>query len=684
MAVARALGRWTHVARPEPETPHELVFTVKQKNIDKIHDLLMTRSNPKSASYGKWLSPNAVRQLTRNDDALRAVKNALKDIGATVVNTTLGGEMVRARAPIKTWETLLNTEFRTYESKRYQSRHVAAEAFDMPSHLLDHVSGVLGCLELPVGRPLRAKTSQAGSVTPDVIRKAYNMPQVASKGSDEAMNRANVTQAVFASLNQWWSPSDRKQFQELYNLPVRPVKELDNGTHSSDTKCRSSPNDCGEANLDVQYMLAMSPWSQMGLWYLDGGSSLFTDFLETLQNAANPPEVVSISYGGFEVQHSSTEIDTFDELAMKLGLMGVTLIASSGDDGAQGGLWSDKDAGCSDTMKYGLQVNWPASSPYVTALGATEGIQSGTESTCQVHCSGGVQNQECAFDVTGPLITSGGGISGKILTPDWQKGHNPCSRRGIPDVSLAGHSYNVIIGGEEQSVDGTSASAPAFGGIISLVNARRKAAGKSSVGFINQAMYQDTSGFNDITEGDNKCGGYGSVNRNTGAIPCCGGYDAQVGWDAATGLGTINFPKFEKIFDGVLPPVPPSPPTPPTPPVPPTPPAPSSGGYEKPPCASGESPLRIGSGYEVCAPPCDGDSCPPAPSGATATASCGLETSTGEKFCALICTSDGSCPSAARCVYLDQQPVGVCLYSAFTATHNSTMAKFMISKEVTV
>ena len=37
--------------------------------------------------------------------------------------------------------------------------------------------------------------------------------------------------------------------------------------------------------------------------------------------------------------------------------------------------------------------------------------------------------------------------------------------------------------------DGTSASTPVFAGMLSLINSRRLAAGKSSVGFANPALY---------------------------------------------------------------------------------------------------------------------------------------------------------------------------------------------------
>jgi tripeptidyl-peptidase-1 len=489
--------------------------------------------------------------------------------------------MVRAKASFSIWEQLLQTEFHMYESKTLRAQgklqtHIAAETYSVPAHLDEHISAVLGSVEFPISSLRgkmpnheksstmktsgRAEVRRDTGITPDVLRKAYSMPPVAKPGSTEEKQRANVTQAVFASLDQYFSPSDLEAFQELFALPRRPVHELDDGHHSNDRECILNANSCGEANLDVQYMLAMSPWSRMGFWYYSQDSvDMFTEFLETLTNTQDPPEVLSISYGGNECAHSQGEINTFDQLAQKLGLMGVTLVASSGDDGAQGqGARSTRT--CETTVLLGLAVEWPASSPYVTAVGATMGPEANkSETACQITCQEGKLAQgACTPDVdevtgalNGPAITTGGGYSSTIGRPSWQTGHNPCSNRGIPDVSLAGHQYNVYVGGELISVDGTSASAPTFGGMLSLINARRKAAGKSSVGFINPAMYQaDASAFNDITDGDNGCGSIQDLDLNQQVL-CCGGYKARPGWDAVTGLGSINFAKFEAIFDGL-------------------------------------------------------------------------------------------------------------------------------------
>merc|ERR1712196_267943 len=112
--------------------------------------------------------------------------------------------------------------------------------------------------------------------------------------------------------------------------------------------------------------------------------------------------------------------------------------------------------------------------------------------------------------------------------------------RGIPDVSLDGHAYAIVVGGLWGSVDGTSASAPSFAGMVSLMNARRKAAGLTTLGFLNPLLYANEDAFNDITIGDNRCASVGWL--------CCGGYDATVGWDPVTGLGTPDFRKLEQAI----------------------------------------------------------------------------------------------------------------------------------------
>jgi len=110
-----------------------------------------------------------------------------------------------------------------------------------------------------------------------------------------------------------------------------------------------------------------------------------------------------------------------------------------------------------------------------------------------------------------------------------------------PDAVAVGHNLQIALGGAFSPVDGTSASAPIFAGVMSLINSERLDAGLPPLGWLNPFLYtaaaDDASSFNDITVGNNRCGGQGFD------LLCCEhGYGAGIGWDAASGLGSPNYP----------------------------------------------------------------------------------------------------------------------------------------------
>jgi tripeptidyl-peptidase-1 len=165
---------------------------------------------------------------------------------------------------------------------------------------------------------------------------------------------------------------------------------------------------------------------------------------------------------------------------------------------------------------------------------------------------GGTEN--IAPEVAVSRFPSGGGFSDYFPQPLYQlvdaqkyvaalpKGtyknlYNPFGR-AFPDVSTQGDRYRIWLRGIARSIGGTSASSPAFAGLIALLNDARAAKGKKSLGFLNPLIYSaKTRGvWNDVTVGKN---------------PGCGtqGFNATKGWDPVTGLGT---PNFGKLFDIVV------------------------------------------------------------------------------------------------------------------------------------
>ncbi len=257
--------------------------------------------------------------------------------------------------------------------------------------------------------------------------------------------------------------------------------------------------------------------------------------------------MISTSYGYNEADLTAAyEIRQCNEY-MKLGLAGVTILYSSGDTGVagNGGQCCTKAKCAGGTYNSGgsgtFNPAFPATCPYITAVGATQIKPNGLVTA---------PNPEQACQ---SVIYSGGGFSNVFAIPSYQSkavstyfaAHKPTftatqynnaqNVRGYPDVSANGANFVVAVDGALSLVYGTSASAPVFGSIITLINEKRISVGKRAVGFINPTIYANPGAFTDIISGGN---------------PGCGtaGFTAVAGWDPVTGLGTPNYTKLLAVF----------------------------------------------------------------------------------------------------------------------------------------
>lgn len=113
--------------------------------------------------------------------------------------------------------------------------------------------------------------------------------------------------------------------------------------------------------------------------------------------------------------------------------------------------------------------------------------------------------------------------------------------------------YVIAFDGElYDGIGGTSAAAPAFSSIIALLNDARLRAGKPVLGFLNPFLYSTGyTALTDITAGGSVgCNGvdsqYGEVIPGASIIPWAS-WNATVGWDPVTGLGTPNFAKLKDL-----------------------------------------------------------------------------------------------------------------------------------------
>jgi tripeptidyl-peptidase I len=347
---------------------HQVVFVVQQKNMEELTRILHDVSDPSSINYGQHMTKEQVGTMTHNAEAREAIVKFINANGATLVSETLSSEYMIASAPISVWTRALNTEFFTFHQTHYDGtveKVVRAERYWIPRELDEHVESVLNTVQMPLqsfgSLPTRQKSPihTAGfdftsKITPQKLRSYYNVGE--SKGS------AASTQGIFATIGQYFSPSDLRYFFNTMGLPDQPVASS-TGNHTSDSKCIADNTACSEANLDVQYIMAASPGSPTHYMYTD---KTFSQWLVTVANMTKPPLVLSISYGAEESGMQYSDMMAFDTEAKKMGVIGITIVVASGDDGA---VTRKTRTSGSSTCAY--SPFFPASSPYVVSVGAT-------------------------------------------------------------------------------------------------------------------------------------------------------------------------------------------------------------------------------------------------------------------------------------------------------------------------
>jgi len=426
---------------------------------------------------------------------------------------------------------LLNTNFSTY---RKEGRAlVKAGNYSLPKSVAEVTATSMGLHGLPAPRmqPINMTRTDPTApmppaVTPSVIAATYKIekPYVNPDGPNR--------QGVAEFQGQYMSKEDLAMF---FQKEVPGFKEGEEQVFSFKGVPYKKGNGV-EADLDIQFIMGVAPgvktdffeWPEM-----DFCSDLHAYTASLLDSDSI---VNSISYGWQgdlkQLNCKADDITAVDANWAKLAAKGTSVLISSGDSGS--GYTPSGSGG------YKLYPSWPASSPWVTAVGATRFVD-------QV-----VGGEEMATDQFG----SGGGFSSDFDQTDapWQKDvvakyvamgsslekFPPTDKfnatgRATPDVSALGEGFQVYVNGKVEAVGGTSASSPTFAAMVSLLNEARMKAGKPQLGFLNPFLYANPDAFFDVVKGTNAEG------RGPFSSPY--GFACAAGWDAATGLGTPHFDK---------------------------------------------------------------------------------------------------------------------------------------------
>jgi subtilase family serine protease len=292
-----------------------------------------------------------------------------------------------------------------------------------------------------------------------------------------------------------------------------------------------------EATLDVEWAHVMAPAARIVLVETPTAENEGTSGFPQIVRAEE--YVIAHHLGGVISQSFGATEETFPEgtpgplrAAYRLAARpahDVTVVSASGDAGATDYTYSMRSY-------YTIPVtSWPASDPLVTSVGGLN---------LRLNRAGLRQAPDRVWNDQSGLTPSagGGGLSIMFGRPAFQAGVASVvgAHRGVPDVSMSascGHPvviYASFVGGWVP-ICGTSEATPLFAGLIALAD---QAAGHP-LGPINGYLYQMAAakerGIVDVTHGNNTVtflqGG------TTITVP---GWQADTGYDLASGLGTID------------------------------------------------------------------------------------------------------------------------------------------------
>lgn len=591
----------THpMARPEfdrgrvsDSLPLNKMVLVLQRSPEQqatLSGLLDAQHDRTSANYHKWLTPQEFgQQFGPSDSDMQTVTGWLQSQGFSIDKVSNGRTVIEFSGDAGQVRSAFHTEIHNYMVRGVN--HIAnANDPQVPAALAPVVRGVASLhnfflhpelvrqaqpvkVHYEAGKPVGHLTFSAGqfALGPGDFAKIYNVPGSATG--------AGKTIAIVGRSNI--SVSDVTDFQNIFALTANPPTVVVNGP---------DPGDLGggeeiEALLDNEWANAISNGATIKFVIsesteTDDGVMLSARYI--VDN--NMADIMTQSFGACETGLDSVGAAEIASIPEQAAAQGISYFASTGDAGAA----DCDDPDSEETATLPISVDVPGATPFVTAVGGTQFNEHGDDSaywnpttsvlvTALKYIPEDVWNQSCAAGASGCTSPNIGAAGGGVSTvydsakgypkPAWQAGVSGIAAdnaRDLPDVSLnasAAHDpYLVCQGGgcvpdssgniELNLVGGTSASTPSFAGIMALVDNHQN----SREGLANYVLYklaatETFSGcngssttatigsnciFNDVTVGNNAVPGETGYGTN-GAK-----YQATVGYDAASGLGSVN------------------------------------------------------------------------------------------------------------------------------------------------
>ncbi len=578
-----------------------LRFNMTTAQTAALQQLLANQQNPSSPQYHQWLTPQQFgAQFGLSTTDLATVSSWLQAQGFTVTGIANGRTFISFTGTVGQAEQAFGTSI---HSLKYNGEARISNVTDptLPATIAQVTTGITGLNDFRVQprvhrRQITASADLATAkfngaaagygnlLAPGDFYTIYDENKLLSPSTGTPINGAGVTIAVMGQVGIY--SSDIAAFRTASGLSTTnlPTQVTEGTTPPAPTAAAcgvsGAPSTCDdlyESSLDLEWSGASAP--NASILFVTGQDVFANAMTQAIDQNLAP--ILTVSYGDCEANFNQgpPTTETLNTLFMQANAQGQTVLGPSGDSGA-----TDCDYNESLATQ-GLAVDFPASSPYVTAVGGTQFADAGgtywntTDGANAGSAISYIPEQPWnEFFQTVPGTTElagltdgagGGGVSQLFSKPYWQKGSGvPAdASRDVPDVAYAaaanhdGYLYCVFgscsNGGfsytttsttgtvtNYEVAGGTSFATPIFAGTLALVE--QKTGGK--LGNANPAIYGlANSSYLDTVFHDKTTGGNNAAPCEEGTPNCNPGFPnfyaaGALACPANSCGGTINFP----------------------------------------------------------------------------------------------------------------------------------------------
>ncbi|MBS1874480.1 MAG: Ig-like domain repeat protein [Acidobacteria bacterium] len=553
--------------RVDPSQQLNRVTLVLQPSADQqaaLDRLLADQQDPRSESYHQWLTPEEyANRFGASQSDIDQISAWLEARQLKVTDLARARNAVSIKGSAGQVESAFAIQIHTYVVNG-ETHYANSTDPSLPAALQGVVQSIRGLHDFRPKARARKITSLGVGAKPDYTSSTSGNHYL---GPDDFATIFDLKPLHNASINgagqkivivgqSRISTSNLATFRSYFGLSTANLTT----TLVPNTRDPGSVEaDAQESDLDLEWASAVARSASLIFVYS-------YDVFNAVQYAVdqNLAPVLSMSYGECESAATRSDAVALRTWAQQASAQGITWVAASGDSGAAGCYQSSSGFFGPAASNLSLATDLPASVPEITGVGGTtlaEGSgtywKSTNDSTTKASALSYIPETAWNDSATGDPAASGGGVSQFFAKPSWQAGTGVPSdgMRDVPDISFPASpqhdGYMVYTTSGRTSgwyvFGGTSAGAPAFAGVLAMLNQYLAANGLQSsagLGNINSHLYSLASTapavFHDIVAGDN------IVSASTCTTPRCTGsvlsvgYKTSTGYDQVTGLGSVD------------------------------------------------------------------------------------------------------------------------------------------------